>query len=204
MGNSNLYNKLFAKLYDRFMNGFEKGLFKYRNELVSQLKGEVLEVGSGTGINFVHYHNEAKVTALEPSGAMIKVSRRKKCNSSNIVYLQMGITDENLSNHLHDHSFDFIISTLVLCTVPDPEKAISNYRRLLKPGGKLIVLEHIHSSRKRDRGLQNLANPFWKAFSGGCNLNRNTDELLLYGGFKPVNQEYFVKTLRWVKGIYEV
>jgi len=185
------------------MNGFEKGLFKYRDELVSQLRGEVLEVGSGTGINFIHYHKDARVTALEPSGEMIKVSSRKKCNCSNITYLQMSITDNELNNHLHDHSFDFIISTLVLCTVPDPEKAISNYRRLLKPGGKLVVLEHIHSISKRDRRLQNLVNPFWKAFSEGCNLNRQTDKLLIETGFMPVNQKYFVKTLRWVKGVYE-
>ncbi len=201
---SNMYNKLFAKFYDRFMNGFERGLFKYRNELVSQLKGKVLEVGSGTGINFLYYNEEAEVTALEPSGAMIKVSSNKKCNCRNIVYLQMGITDENLFDHLHDNSYDFIISTLVLCTVSDPEKAILNYSRLLKPDGQLIVLEHIHSSNSRDMRLQNLANPFWKAFSAGCNLNRNTDKLLLESGFKPVNQEYFVKTLRWVKGVYEV
>ncbi len=186
------------------MNGFEKGLFKYRDELVSQLKGKVLEVGSGTGINFHHYHKEAEVMAMEPSKAMIKVSSRKRCDCKNIDYLQMGITDENLFDHLHDHSYDFIISTLVLCTVPNPEKAILNYRKLLKPGGKLIVLEHIHSSNKKDRRLQNFANPFWKAFSDGCNLNRQTDQLLLGSGFTPVNHEYFVKTLRWVKGVYEV
>jgi len=202
MGKSNLYNKLFAKLYDSFMYNFEKGLYKHRKELIAPLKGKILEIGSGTGINFAHYHKEAKVTALEPSEAMVKVSRLKNCNCKDINYVNIGITDENLYMTLKAESFDYIISTLVLCTIQNPDKAIQTYYKLLKPNGKLIVLEHLHSTRKTDKVLQNIANPMWKAFSEGCNLNRNTDLLLLKGGFKPISKTYFVKTLRWIKGIY--
>jgi len=201
---ANFYNRLFAKLYDKFMHGFEKGLVKNRNELVSGLKGKVLEVGSGTGVNFSFYNTEADVVAIEPSLPMISVSKTKYCNCSKIEYVNIGITDDRLWQYLDEHSFDFIISTLVLCTVDKPDKAILNYKRLLKPGGKLIVLEHIHSSTKRNKILQNIANPFWNVFSEGCNLNRNTDQLIIRGGFKPVKYEYFVKTLRWVKGVYEL
>jgi len=201
---ASIYNRLFAKLYDKFMHGFEKGLVSNRNELVSGLKGKVLEVGSGTGVNFSFYNKDAEVTALEPSAPMIKVSKTKNCNCSKIDYVNNGITDDILFNYVDEKSFDNIISTLVLCTVDNPKKAIANYKRLLKPNGKLIVLEHIHSTSKKDRILQNIANPFWNVFSEGCNLNRNTDQLIIEGGFKSVKHEYFVKTLRWVKGVYEL
>lgn len=201
---ASLYNKLFAKLYDRFMYGFEKGLVKNRNELVSCLRGKVLEVGSGTGVNFGFYHNQADVVAIEPSAAMIKVSKTKHCNCKKIEYVNKGITDDDLFQYVDEQSFDFIISTLVLCTVDKPEKAISNYKKLLKPKGRLVVLEHIHSSSRKNKILQNLVNPLWNTFSEGCNLNRNTDKLIIDGGFKPINHTYFVKTLRWVKGIYEI
>lgn len=201
---ASIYNRLFAKLYDRFMYGFEKGLVKNRNELVSGLKGKVLEVGSGTGVNFGFYNEQADVVVIEPSAPMIKVSKTKHCNCRKIEYVNIGITDNDLFQYVDAHTFDFIISTLVLCTVDNPEKAISNYIKLLKPGGRLVVLEHIHSSSKKHKILQNLANPLWNAFSEGCNLNRNTDKLIIDGGFKPINHEYFVKTLRWVKGVYEL
>jgi len=204
MGKTSIYNLLFAKFYDGFMYNFEKGLYKHRNELIAPLKGKILEVGSGTGINFEHYHNDADVTALEPSKPMIKVSKSKKCDCQTINYLDIGVTDENIFNTLEAESFDYIISTLVLCTISNPEIAISSYRKLLKPNGKLIILEHIHSTKKKDKILQNIANPMWKAFSEGCNLNRNTDLLLLKGGFEPINSEYFVSTLRWIKGVYEI
>jgi ubiquinone/menaquinone biosynthesis C-methylase UbiE len=75
MGRPTIYNHLFAKFYDLFMNGFEKGLIKNRKQLVSQLEGRVLEVGSGTGVNFGFYNSKAEVVALEPSAPMIKVSK---------------------------------------------------------------------------------------------------------------------------------
>jgi len=204
MGSPTFYNRLFAKFYDLFMNGFEKGLVKHRHQLVSQLEGRVLEVGSGTGVNFGFYNSEAEVVALEPSAPMIKVSKLKKCHCSKIDFVNIGITDDSLFEHLQEHSFDSIISTLVLCTVGNPLKAVENYRRLLKPDGKLIVLEHIHSSKQKHKRLQNIANPLWKAFSEGCNLNRNTDQLLLDSGFQPIEHKYFVKTIKWIQGVYRV
>lgn len=201
---ASIYNKLFAKFYDKLMNGFERGLVKNRKQLVSGLTGKVLEVGSGTGVNFEFYNNDASVVAIEPSAPMIKVSKAKQCHCQSIDFINIGIADDNLFDHLKENSFDFIISTLVLCTVNDPVKAILNYKRLLKPNGKLVVLEHIHSATKKHKKLQNIANPFWKAFSEGCNLNRNTDQLLLEAGFKPQEHKYFVKTLKWVQGVYEL
>ncbi len=201
---ASIYNKLFANFYDLFMNGFEKGLVKNRRQLISGLKGKVLEVGSGTGVNFGFYNKDAEVVAIEPSSPMINVSKAKDCMCKNIEYLNISITNEKLFDTLKEHSFDYIISTLVLCTTNNPKQAIKNYKRLLKPNGKLVVLEHIHSSSKKHKRLQNIANPFWKAFSEGCNLNRNTDQLLIEGGFIPLEQKYFVKTLKWVQGVYEL
>ncbi len=201
---ASIYNKLFANFYDLFMNGFEKGLVKNRRQLISGLKGKVLEVGSGTGVNFGFYNKDAEVVAIEPSSPMINVSKAKDCMCKNIEYLNISITNEKLFDTLKEHSFDYIISMLVLCTTNNPKQAIKNYKRLLKPNGKLVVLEHIHSSSKKHKRLQNIANPFWKAFSEGCNLNRNTDQLLIESGLIPLEQKYFVKTLKWVQGVYEL
>ncbi len=197
-----LYNSVFAKFYDPFMKGFEKRIRKNRLELLKDVGGEVLEIGSGTGINFGLYNPGINLTAIEPSQAMIDVSTAKNCDCNKIRLLKTSITDPLLFNELKESSFDYILSTLVLCTIDRPEIAIKNYGKLLKPDGRLLVLEHIHSTKPLHKKLQNIANPFWKAFSEGCNLNRNTDQMLIQNGFVPVQSEYFVKTLRFVQGVY--
>jgi SAM-dependent methyltransferase len=198
------YNLLFAKFYDPFMKGFEKRIRKNRHALLKNIQGDVLEVGSGTGINFSFYNSKINLTALEPSQAMIDVSATKKCNCNKIGVLKISITSPLIFNELQENSFDYILSTLVLCTIDRPDIAINNYKKLLKPNGKLLILEHIHSTKTLHKRFQNLANPFWKAFSEGCNLNRDTDQLLMSLGFIPLQQEYFVKTLKFVQGVYIV
>jgi ubiquinone/menaquinone biosynthesis C-methylase UbiE len=200
----NLYEKIFASVYDSFMRKTERGLFKKRRALIKPLRGRILEVGSGTGINYQFYSSDADIFALDPNENMLSRAKKKAPDNLSITYLHHRICDDKVEHHIKKHSLDAIVSTLVLCSVPDPEKALERFKYWLKPNGKLIILEHIHAENKFNKKIQNLINPVWKYFSDGCNLNRNTDDLILEAGFTPSQSEYFVQSLRWVMGTYQL
>ena len=199
---ANPYKNLFAHFYDSFMRGTERGLYKKRKALIEPLRGRILEVGSGTGINYQFYSSEAQIFALDPNKSMITRAEQKAPENLSITYLHHRICDDEVETYIKQSSLDAIVSTLVLCSVPDPEKAIERFKYWLKPDGRLIILEHIHAEKKLNQKLQNFINPVWRSFSDGCNLNRNTDVLLQREGFSPVKAEYFVQSLRWILGIY--
>ena len=197
-----IYKKLFARYYDSFMYKTERGLYKKRKALIEPLRGRILEIGSGTGINYQFYSSDTELFALDPNQHMLDKAAIKAHERLNITYLNFGICDEGVKDHVDYESLDSIVCTLTLCSIPHPELAIERFRKLLKPDGKLIVLEHIHANNKFNKSVQNLLNPIWRSFSDGCNINRNTDQILLDGGFKPDESEYFVQSLRWVMGVY--
>ena len=198
------YQKLFATLYDPFMNRFERSLYKTRKEMINGLNGEIIDVGAGTGVNFKFYDKQAHVIAMEPSASMLKKAEKKIPTGANINILNFGVCDPELDHHIKENSIDFVVSMLVLCTIPNPEKALTQFKKWLKPNGKLIILEHIHAEHPRNKRIQNFVNPAWRAFADGCNLNRNTDKLILEAGFKPLSEEYIKRSLRFIKGIYIV
>lgn len=198
---SKFYAKLFAKYYDKYMVSFEEKIVKDRNKMLKNLKGNILDVGSGTGVNFEHFNKDVTVFAVEPSKPMLDKSIPKKANK-NITLLNMDVNNEKLHNILKENSLDAIVSTLVLCTVKNPELALKNFKKWLKPDGKLIIIEHIHSDKKRKARIETFLNPFWKLVSEGCNLNRKTDELIKQNGFKALEETYFTIGLRIHKGIY--
>ena len=197
-----IYQKIFAKIYDPLMQGFEQGLAKNRFELLNPLQGIVLEVGSGTGVNFQFYHPESKVIAIEPSLPMLKIAEQKAVNFPNITLYNHGVNDPEMHQIILPNSLDAITCTLVLCTIPNPELALQNFKKWLKPEGKLAILEHIKSENKLNGKLQEMVNPIWKMAGEGCNLTRNTDNLIRKSGFKPIESAYFHSTLRWHQGIY--
>ena len=199
---NNPYKKLFARFYDSFMRGTERGLYKKRKALIEPLRGRILEVGSGTGINYQFYSSEAEIFALDPNKSMLTRAANKAPENLSITYVHHRICDNDVETYIKQHSLDAIVSTLVLCSVPDPEKAIERFKYWLKPNGKLIILEHIHAENKLNQRLQNIINPLWSSFSDGCNLNRNTDVLIKQGGFTPIKSEYFVQSWRWILGVY--
>jgi len=199
-----LYQKLFAKFYDTFMHGFEKSLFKKRKELLSNLKGTILGVGEGTGVNFQFYSDSTQIIAVEPSIPMLEKAKLKAKDKKNITFYNYSINDTALNKQLEENSIDAIVCTLVLCTIDKPNLALSNFKKWLKPNGKLIVMEHIHASKPINKVVQNIINPTWKLIGEGCNLNRNTDYLIKEAGFVPISEEYFKKTLRFYSGVFEL
>ena len=210
MGNNqakpdSFYTKLFARFYDPFVSGFEKKVLVYkRKEILSDLTGDILEVGSGTGINFPLYHENANVIASEPSNEMLNYAKTK-LNEANVIaniqLIQAGVGNKELESIISPNGLDAIVCTLVLCTIPHPEEAIELFKKWLKPTGKLIILEHIHGNKQPRRMTHQLLNPVWKKFAEGCHLTRDTDVLLKEMGFKATYEYYFTKGLPFYQAV---
>ena len=198
---ASFYAKLFAKYYDKYMASFEAKIKKDRERMLKNLTGTVLDVGAGTGINFEHFNNEVKVFGIEPSRPMLDLAL-EKVNGKNIKLVNLEINDERLNYIIEEHSVDTIVSTLVLCTIKNPDLALDNFKKWLKPDGKLIIIEHIHSDNKRKAFFETMLNPFWKVIAEGCNMTRHTDELIKAKGFKPLEEHYFTIGLRIHKGVF--
>ncbi len=190
-----------ALFYDPFMDSLEKELIKHRRFLIGKIdKGPVLEVGAGTGVNFDLYPDHLEIYAIEPSMPMYKKALKKAKNKPNIHLFNIGL--EEVSGHPEiPESFQYILSTLVLCTIKDPEKGAARYHHLLKNDGKLLVLEHIHSGENFYGKLQKLVNPVWKPIADGCNLTRRQDEILKNNGFEAIDEKYFKLGTDWYRAI---
>jgi ubiquinone/menaquinone biosynthesis C-methylase UbiE len=158
------------------MNPLEKKKFKrIRKELLSKATGNVLELGSGTGINFPLYEEAVKVTAIEPSKHMIERSLLKQKHA----YVPIDIVQASAEElPFAADTFDTVIATLVFCTIPNPEKAILEMKRVCKPGGKILLFEHVKMENRFLATLQDWLTPAWKKICDGCCLNRNTIDLL--------------------------
>ena len=183
----------FAKWYDFFMSPLEQNKFKrIRRELLKEASGNVLELGSGTGINFPLYNNVVTVTAIEPSKPMIDRSLTKQKSAVVPIEIVHG-SAENLP--FGDHTFDTVVATLVFCTIPNVEKAIQELKRVCKPDGKILLFEHVKMENTILSKLQESLTPFWKKICDGCCLNRETLKAFINQGLKIERVEYFYKDL---------
>jgi len=159
-----------------------------------------LEVGAGTGINFSLYPAGVRVTGCEPSLPMLSRADQHLENASvqaDIRLVHAGIGDEELADHIPEAGLDAVVFTLVLCTIPDPLAAIRRVERWLKPGGRLLVLEHIGSDHAAGRFFQQLLEPIWTPLAEGCRLTRSTDVLLREAGFEAEWERYFTLGIRF-------
>ncbi len=194
------YRKVMALFYDPFMEGLEKSLGRHRRFLLEKTGGKVLEVGAGTGVNFNYYPSGVEVFAVEPSVPMFKRARKRALGKKHIRLYNIGI--EQVPDHpAFPGKFDFIVSMLVLCTVKDLQKTVDIYARLLKPQGKLLVLEHIHSGDTFYGKFQKWINPVWRPFADGCNLTRRQDLALKEAGFIPESEHYFRLGTDWYRAV---
>ncbi|WHY75425.1 class I SAM-dependent methyltransferase [Neobacillus sp. WH10] len=169
-------SSIFAKSYDFFMKPLEKKKFnQIRKELLANATGSVLELGSGTGVNFSFYKTAERVTAVEPNLHMIEQSIPKQKQS--LVPIEVvRASAENLP--FEADTFDTVVATLVFCTIPNPEKAILEMKRVCKPGGNILLFEHVKMKNRFLAALQELLTPVWKKICDGCSLNRKTIDLL--------------------------
>lgn len=203
MNQASWYQQLFAFVYDPVMRSTEqRKLSSIRKHLLEDLHGNILEVGVGTGANLPYYPSEIELTLLEPNPAMLNKVSHSLDRFNTLKILPHGITE--VEKLIPAHSFDAIVSTLVLCSVPDVEKSLGLFSRWLKPEGKLLVIEHIRSSKKFSAKIEDWLTPAWKHLAQGCHLNRATDKLIREAGFLPIREAYFDLGVQGYWGIFKL
>jgi ubiquinone/menaquinone biosynthesis C-methylase UbiE len=176
---------LMAAVYDRFMRGSEQAcLAQWRAELLRDLSGAVLEVGAGTGVTLPHYPRSlARLVLCEPDAHMRR-KLRKKVDSSALRNIE--ISDASLDSlPFKAGEFDAVVCSLVLCSVPDQPAALAAIGHVLKPGARLVFLEHIAADGRPERlKWQRRIEPVWKHLMGNCHLTRRTEAAITAAGFK--------------------
>ena len=174
---------VFAAVYDRLGRLSERrgGMAEQRHDLLARAFGHVVEIGSGTGLNFGHYPRAvAQVMAVEPDRHMLRRSREAAARAPIPVHLEL-VYAEDIP--VESGWADFVVSTLVLCTVPDPADTLAEVRRVLKPGGRLLFLEHVRSDSPGLARWQDRVQRPWGFFGGGCHPNRDTVASVREAGF---------------------
>ncbi len=189
------FSRKFGAGYDYFMYFIEKFYLKSRRaKLLSSLSGKVLEIGVGTGANFEHYNKNVELTGIEPSPFMLLHATNKRdimLFPDRVTLHNIGCGYPEMENLILPESLDSVVCTLVLCTIPDPKKAINNFIKWLKPGGSLIILEHIRAHNHIAAKFQDFVNPLWEKMAEGCQLNRATDIILKESGLTFIREERF-------------
>ena len=165
-----------------------------RRALLQNASGSTLEIGAGTGLNFPLYPPDAKVVAVEPDPSMIRRARERATEAAIEVFQ---LDAQRLP--LEDGSFDHVVGTLVMCTIPAPEKALSEIRRVLRPGGTYLFLEHVRSPSPRVARWQDRLEKPWRAVAGGCHPNRDTLSTITGCGFNVASVDHFELGLPWTK-----
>jgi ubiquinone/menaquinone biosynthesis C-methylase UbiE len=152
-----------------------------------------LEVGAGTGLNLPHYRNGVRLVLLEPSLGMRRRLTRRLSRSGKSAQVYEGSL---VGLPFPDESFDSVVATLVLCSVPDQAQALSEIRRVLRPHGRLLLIEHVRGAGVAAH-WQDRLDRLWPHIAGGCHLNRDTAAALAGAGFRP-EVEDCVEPLRWL------
>jgi ubiquinone/menaquinone biosynthesis C-methylase UbiE len=183
-----IWGRIFAAGYDRFMAGTEKAtLRRHRQALIPRASGHVLEIGGGTGANLPFYGGGVEtLTVTEPEAPMARRLERRLREIWPAAKLA-GSQAEDLP--FEDDSFDVAVSTLVLCTVHDQPRALRELHRVLKPGGRLLFIEHVRSDDTRLARWQDRLNGLQRRIGHGCNCNRPTVETIRGAGFEIVELE---------------
>ena len=180
-GSGEAGHPIFAALYDALGVFMERGwMGERRARLLAGTHGAVLEVGGGTGANLTYYRDADRVTVVEPDPHMRKKLRPKAVTASVPVEVSAAGAE---ALPFPDASFDTVVSTLVLCTVPDQALALAEIRRVLRPGGRLLFVEHVRAAGPWAR-WQDRIEPLWGRLLGGCHPNRDTVSGIEEAGFE--------------------
>lgn len=155
-------------------------LGELRSELLSAASGRTLEIGAGTGLNLPHYPSGVEVVVTEPDEGMVGRIGKHADRAGLQPIIRIADAQEL---PFPAGVFDTVVATLVFCTIPHPDRAIREAHRVLKPGGRFLVMEHIRRDTPVAGRLQDAVTPLWKLVAGGCHLNRNPERSFLECGF---------------------
>ena len=175
-------------VYDWLMRPLENSAYaRRRTQLFSDLRGDILEVGVGTGSNLDAYGPFACVTACDIEAQLVfTAQKRSKQRAPSL----LAADAQRLP--FRTGQFKYVTTALVFCSIPQPLEALSEIARVLQPGGRLIQLEHTTTDRRVPDMLLNLLAPAWKTFTGGCVLNRDTTGMLTALGWRMIRHERYV------------
>lgn len=179
---------VFAALYDRIMRrGEERTMRKRRGELLAKARGRTLEIGAGTGANIPYYPDAiAEVILAEPFEPMRRRLEHKLRQSGKSAST-LDASAEAIP--LDDESVDTVVSTLVLCTIDFPDRALAEIARVLRPGGQLLFIEHVRSHSPRAARWQDRLETPWRHFAAGCRCNRDTVASIAAAGFTTEHED---------------
>jgi len=179
-----------------------RNFLPYRQRVVAAADGHVLEIGMGSGLNLPFYGTTVRdIQGLEPSPRLIAMARRAADESAVPVSFIEGSAE---AIALDDHSIDSVVTTWTLCTIPYAKQALAEMRRVLKPGGQLLFVEHGLAPEARVRRWQHRLTPVWSKIAGGCHLDRSIETLIEQAGFTlPQLTTGYMKGPRPMTFIYE-
>jgi ubiquinone/menaquinone biosynthesis C-methylase UbiE len=184
-----LFGRIYARCYDFFMDRVDQArAAEHRRRLVEEAEGEILEIGAGTGKNLPLYRVAERVVALEPDPAM----RARALQTAREARIPVEVVEgDAMALPYPDASFDAVVFSLVLCTVPDVERALTEARRVLRPGGTLRFYEHVRADDPRLARWQDRLERPWGWVGRGCHPNRDTAAAVAAAGFIVLSLEEF-------------
>ena len=180
--------RVFAWALARFNTRYERFVSQHKRRLFADVAGTVLEIGPGTGVNLRYLiPDRVRWMGVEPNPFMEPYLRQEASRVGMPIEIRIGTAD---TLPAADNSVEAVISTLVLCCVPCPQRCLQEVLRVLRPGGRFIFIEHVAAPRGSQlRRIQNLLTPLWKRLGDGCHPNRETWLEIERAGFKKVTYE---------------
>jgi SAM-dependent methyltransferase len=181
--------RLYAWLIAKWAAGIDHLIVERKRTLLSPLRGTVVEIGPGTGANLTFYSPDVRWIGIEPNGHMDAYLYEEARRLRRDVDVRGGTAE---AIPLADETADAVVATMVLCSVENQERALSEILRVLKPGGSFVFMEHVAADKgSRLLQVQNVLNPGWRLFADGCNINRSTGDAIRQAGFRAVHLEQF-------------
>jgi ubiquinone/menaquinone biosynthesis C-methylase UbiE len=165
----------------------QRQLVPLRERVVGAARGRVLEVGIGSGLNLPFYHRDVEVVlGVDPSIELLHMAKKH----TPWVHFPVELTEASAEDlPLDDRSVDHVVLTWTLCSVGDPQRALAEIRRVLRPGGALVFIEHGQAPEPGVRRWQDRLTPGWRRIAGGCHLNRPIERLIREAGLELVELE---------------
>ncbi len=180
-----LVRRVFPALLERCGESHERHIAAHKRNLLTPLRGRVIEIGPGTGVNLAYLDPSADWVGVEPNEHMDPYVRRRAAALGRAAEIRRG-TAEALP--FDRASVDAVVSTLVLCSVVDPIATLAEIRRVLRPGGQFVFVEHVGApAGTRSRRMQRAIRPLWAYCGDGCHPDRDTGEAIASAGFASLD-----------------